>query len=203
MCRDKLIRFRRLLCRKFCKRCIASLYNIVDSVQIKLCLISMCNRHVFINFNNNFFRRLDNSPHICNLRSKVEITVFIHRSNLEHRNIDSAVIVYPEKWQFTEHHRNVPAATVPVHVSVMCIEMSGFKTYLLIAFCRKVGFKRFLSYRNCAYYRDILKFVCSLGNRLVNVNNGSASKPEVESVSVLYHSGCLICGNQFFLILLC
>ena len=95
MSRNFSVYLRRLFCRKLCQRAVASFYHIIYSVQIELRLITMGYRHVAVHLDYYFFSRFYYAPHICNLRPKIEISVFIHRSNLKHRNVYIIVIVYP------------------------------------------------------------------------------------------------------------
>ena len=67
----------------------------IHAVEIKLRLISVGYRHIFVYFYDYLFSRFYDSPHIGYLRSQVEVSVFIHRSDLEHSDVYVIVIVGP------------------------------------------------------------------------------------------------------------
>ena len=105
----------------------------------------MRDRHVFIDLYDNFLRALDDAPHVSDLRSQIEIAMAVHRSHLKHRDVDFIIVVYPEKRQFTEQHRDIPASSVFIHLSVMYIKVRRSKTDLLVACSRQISLKRFLA----------------------------------------------------------
>ena len=198
-----LIYLRRFLGRKLSQRRVASLYHIIDPVKVKLCLISVGNRHLFVNLNYYFLCRLDYTPHVGNLRTQIEVAVLVHRRNLKHGDVYLAVVVYPQERQFAEHHRYVPAAPVLVHPAVMSVKMSRRKTHLLVAVRGKIGFKRSFSDAYCADYFNISQIPGSFSEGFVNINNRPAAQTEMNSVSVLYHFCRLVSGYKLFLIFAC
>ena len=127
--------------------------------------------------------------------------MLIHRRDLKHRDINPAVIVDPKERKLAEHHRDVPAASVSVHVPVVGIKMRRLETNLLIAFRRQIGFKRFFSDRHSADDRNIPQFIRALGDSFVNVYDGAAAQPKMQPVAVLNHIRGLLRGDQLLLIL--
>ena len=115
---DLLIDVRRGLLRKLGQRGVASLDHVVDSVEIDLSLISVSDGHVLVYFNDTHLGGFQNAPHVGDLRSDVEVSVFVHRSDLEESDVQSAVIVLPVNRQFIEHHRNIPATAGFAHFTV-------------------------------------------------------------------------------------
>ena len=115
--------------------------------------------------------------------------------------MDLYTTVYPEKRQFTEQHRDIPASSVFIHLSVMYIKVRRSETDLLVACSRQVSLKRFLADAYRTDDRDVAQLVRALCNRLINVDDGAAAQSEMQPITVFDHRCRLVCCNQFLFIL--
>ena len=194
------IGLRRLSLGDLHERSIASLHYVIDTEQIDLGLIPVSDGHVFVNFDDTHLGGFNDAPHVGDLRADIEISVLIHRGNLEIRDVHPVVVIDPKLRQLARHHGNVPAASRLVHLPVLGREKRRREAHLLIGMSGFEYLERLLSDSRSGDYGDILKLVCSFGQSFININYRSAPGAEVDAHAVSHISRCLVCRNEFSLV---
>ena len=113
------IGLRRLSLGDLHERSIASFHYVIDTEQVDLGLIPVSDGHVFVDFYDTHLGGFHNAPHVGDLRPDVEVSVLIHRGNLEIRDVHPVVVIDPKLRQLAGHHGDIPAAARLVHLPVL------------------------------------------------------------------------------------
>ena len=156
-------------------------------------------RHVFIDLNDDFLWSLAYSTEVRCVRTKVEVSVWIHRCNLEHSDIVRCCwisIITRKLWVtdwWVERTASLDKLSlITAHMPwVPCEMLAGILTLENGKWLKQ----------NTTTYIDILKFICSSGKCLVEGIRCACAPAVVNPVAWFDNLYCLICWDKFLLVL--
>ena len=156
---DFYVDFVSLLIGNFRELMSGSLDDKIDVRNVDAIPRTESKRHLLIDFDYYLLGLLYYAPVIGQLRSHIEVSEFIHRRNLKHRDINASGILIPKRRKFRKRHGHVPASSVFRNYAVIAAEVRENESDVVVSFGGLIKSERFFPDCNRTENLDIRKFI--------------------------------------------
>ena len=158
-------------------------------------------RHVGVDLHINLLGTLTHSSHVRDTRTEIEVTVLIHRGNLEHSHVDRPHILAVVARKLGIADRGIVSQAGIDRVTLNTGHMPGVPDKMLLRLRNLINFRH--THQNAAADLHILQLSHACRQGTVNLLRRGDAPAVIHPIPGL-DGGCRLLGrNQFLLVFLC